>query len=160
MLLIITQLTACKPALYTPRPSTTTLPYLLQVLPEPLPLQAQTTTRQHHASHPLDISKQLNQTLSKKSTRYLQNNSVQGYTLQLYKGFVRQEAEKIQQAIKELGYKATMRYKQPHYLVKSGFFTNFLHAHARAYAIQQAPSKVINKAIILPATSTISHYIE
>ena len=91
----------------------------------------------------------------KKENRRLQN-TLQGYTLQLYKGWDRNQAQRIQRRWKRQGYQATLQYKQPHYFVSWGFFSHILQAHASAYIIQRQGGN----AIILPTQTPLDSVIK
>ncbi len=137
--------------------------YLTQALPPTPTAPKPTTPALYEQTAPVALFQpkdSIHSQINDQSTQRIAANLLTGYTLQLYKGFDRKNAESIQQHLQEMGFNAQVSYSQPHYIVQYGFFTHFLQAYAQAHVCRQYAGSDLPKIIILPAQHTISGYIE
>ena len=78
-----------------------------------------------------------------------------GYSIQLYKGFSRQEANELhRKANNMLEASAFLIYKQPHYILWTGFFAHPLEAYTQLSRIKRH----FPKAIITPKRISVQKF--
>lgn len=96
-----------------------------------------------------DINQHLDNLLKDLKSYYLMNDSIPGYTIQVYAGGSREMAFKVRNMLYEHypTYHPEIQYKQPHFTVRIGRFLDRLEAYKWYIPIK----KLIPQAIIRPA---------
>ncbi len=98
---------------------------------------------------------QLDTLLREKSIRNT-TGSIQGYSIQLYKGFSRSEAERLhERATYRSHLPSKLSYTQPHYTLWMGYFMYPLTAHSALLKAQ----KGFPQAMIVPFSMRISSFL-
>ena len=97
---------------------------------------------------PLDKTNHLAQRLAERKIAYEQANALKGYTIQLYMGSSRTAALKTQDLASSFVYPPKLHYRQPHYTVQLGFFSDRLEAYfVYLTLVRQIPSAIIRPCI-------------
>ncbi|WP_250238681.1 hypothetical protein [Cardinium endosymbiont of Oedothorax gibbosus] len=104
---------------------------------------------------PLDQTNHLAQRLAQRKVAYAHMGCLKGYTIQLYMGSSRTAALKVQDFVSTFIYPSELRYRQPHYIVKLGFFSDRLEA----YFVYLTLLKKIPGAVICPCMYTRQAYL-
>ncbi|WP_419241789.1 hypothetical protein [Cardinium endosymbiont of Nabis limbatus] len=95
---------------------------------------------------PLNQAKPLEQRLAQRKAAYEHMSCLKGYTIQLYMGSSRTAALKAQDLVSTFTYPSKLHYRQPHYIVQLGFFSDRLEA----YFVYLTLVKKIATAMIRP----------
>lgn len=104
---------------------------------------------------PLDQTNHLAQRLAERKAAYEHMHCLKGYTIQLYMGSSRTAALKVQDLVNTLIYPSKLCYRQPHYTVQLGFFSDRLEA----YFVYLTLVKKIPSAMIRPCMRTRQAYL-
>lgn len=104
---------------------------------------------------PLDQTQRLEELLAKRKAAYEGANCLKGYTIQVYMGDSRTAALKAQDLASTFAYPPRFHYRQPHYTVQLGFFSNRLEA----YFVYLTLVKKLPSAMIRPCMFTRQAYL-
>lgn len=97
---------------------------------------------------PLDQTKRLEERLAQRKAAYEHMNALKGYTIQLYMGSNRTAALRIQDLASTFSYPAKLDYRQPHYTVQLGFFSDRLEAYfVYLTLVKKIPSAMIRLCV-------------